>query len=879
MIRDTDLDGTSTIALLELIDDSTSAIKARVVIRSNSNSDTSHFNFLVTSVTDEGNHHHINGTYVSGSAFDSNEIVAFDFFVTGDKGDTGQTGPATQLSVTSTTTGAAGTSASVIVSGTAPVQSLAFTIPQGIQGIQGIQGPTGSSGATALLTGYVSGSGTVAATDTVIQAVGKLNGNDELKAPIASLYPYIGGKLLTYLDEEAAIADPLISAGDIYRKSAGGVDYVNPDNVPSLDLRFATDKTLTARRGPTPTFSRGSGATYIGSDGLIHGVDTSTTSNSIGTGSRTFTLDATAGQDQFWRTGDAVEASNGSNIMTGTVTSYTAATQSLVCNMTTASGTGTFTSWRIGYRGPRFDHAPVSRTNLTVKSDDFGAGEWNQAAQRNLTVTANNTASPSGVTDADLLTVGATTTVYQVLQALPSTGNVTSGTAYTVSCFFKPNQVTRVSIWAGNTVTLPADAMFDLTGSGSVVANAFGTASIQQYPNGWYRCIITGTAGATSNTSLRISPVSGTSRTYAGNSVDSFWAWGVQLEAGSFPTSYIPTTTAPVTIHDCRGLLIEEGRTNLFSSTNLNDWTAARVTRTAITGIGLTNQANTLTISDTGGSYIVRGATLTTGVAYAISLRVKAGTIASVSIFDLTDGKQSRGFNPVTNQWAASGGAVEFTNYTVTPNIDGWFLVSAIYTPTGTNGVKNIAFILNSTTLGQTVSFDTPQIEAGSFPTSYIPTTTGTLARGADVCSITGSNFNNFYNQSEGTFLSSTQLFSVGNDYFASYWNVFNTPSYMRVSVYSQTSTQEASYLQNNDGTLYSIVASELSRISRTAGAYQLNNARIVKNGTLGVLDTTFTPYSNLISLTIMSQASGTINSLRYYRKRLPDAKLQALTV
>ena len=93
IIRDRDFDGTSTSALLELIDDSTSAIKARVVIRSNSNSDTSHFNFLVTSVTDEGNHHHINGTYVSGSAFDSNEIVAFDFFVTGDKGETGQTGP------------------------------------------------------------------------------------------------------------------------------------------------------------------------------------------------------------------------------------------------------------------------------------------------------------------------------------------------------------------------------------------------------------------------------------------------------------------------------------------------------------------------------------------------------------------------------------------------------------------------------------------------------------------------------------------------------------------------------------------------------------------------------------------------------------------
>jgi hypothetical protein len=91
-IRDTDFDGNDTSALLALIDDSTSTIKARVIIRSNSNSDTSHFNFLVTSVTDEGNHHHINGTYVSGSAFADNEIVTFDFYVTGNEGATGQTG-------------------------------------------------------------------------------------------------------------------------------------------------------------------------------------------------------------------------------------------------------------------------------------------------------------------------------------------------------------------------------------------------------------------------------------------------------------------------------------------------------------------------------------------------------------------------------------------------------------------------------------------------------------------------------------------------------------------------------------------------------------------------------------------------------------------
>lgn len=44
----------------------------------------------------------------------------------------------------------------------------------------------GTSVRGSLLTGYVSGAGTVAATDNILQAIQKLNGNDVLKAPLAS---------------------------------------------------------------------------------------------------------------------------------------------------------------------------------------------------------------------------------------------------------------------------------------------------------------------------------------------------------------------------------------------------------------------------------------------------------------------------------------------------------------------------------------------------------------------------------------------------------------------------------------------------------------------------------------------------------------------
>jgi hypothetical protein len=360
------------------------------------------------------------------------------------------------------------------------------------------------------------------------------------------------------------------------------------------------------------------------------------------------------------------------------------------------------------------------------------------------------------------------------------------------------------------------------------------------------------------------------------------------------------------TAGDCRGLLIEEGRQNLFQYSEIfneadssNYWdsaTANAVTSNQTTSPDGAATADLLTTSTTSFDCFVRRTINWVGstqYSYSIFLKRGPSNHRYVGLYigaGITGALQYPYFdfdNPTTVQIPSGTmvGTINSTRVDAYPN--GWYRVSVTFT-TAATPVTIYGGVYVSTSNGTLSSTPTAgldcyiwgiQAETGSFPTSYIPTTTGSLTRSADVCSITGGNFNNFYNQSEGTFLSSTQLFSIGNDYSASYWNVFNPPNYMRVSVYNQTSTQEFSYLQNNDGTLNSTVTSEPSRISRTAGAYKLNNARIVKNGTLGVLDTTFTPYSNLISLSIMSQASGTINSLRYYRKRLPDAKLQALTV
>jgi len=128
---------------------------------------------------------------------------------------------------------------------------------------------------------------------------------------------------------------------------------------------------------------------------------------------------------------------------------------------------------------------------------------------------------------------------------------VTAGTKYTASVFLKADQLAFAFIRAEAYDVLTAgDQFFGLSGAGSLgTASNLDDSSIEAYPNGWYRCSITWTQGASDTSfNLQIKVADSISnRTVDKDGTSSIFVWGAQVEASPIATSYIPTTTASVT--------------------------------------------------------------------------------------------------------------------------------------------------------------------------------------------------------------------------------------------------------------------------------------------------------------------------------------------
>jgi hypothetical protein len=177
--------------------------------------------------------------------------------------------------------------------------------------------------------------------------------------------------------------------------------------------------------------------------------------------------------------------------------------------------------------------------NLLVQSQSLTSFGW--AAATALTINTTATTAPNGTTTGNSLTPTVANSFHRVSQS----SAIVSGITYTLSFFGKANGYKYLALNCNSAFN--AQSIFDVD-AGTVFSTTSGTASVASVGNGWYRCVITGTATSSTTATLffGVANTSGVDASYAGDGTSGIFGWGAQLELGSTANTYIPTTTTAV---------------------------------------------------------------------------------------------------------------------------------------------------------------------------------------------------------------------------------------------------------------------------------------------------------------------------------------------
>lgn len=366
------------------------------------------------------------------------------------------------------------------------------------------------------------------------------------------------------------------------------------------------------------------------------------------------------------------------------------------------------------------------------------------------------------------------------------------------------------------------------------------------------------------------------------------------------------TANTPRLDHDpqtgvCKGLQIEEARTNLLLRSEEFDnaaWskTNATVTPNATTSPDGALSADTLVASVTGS--FARAAQNISGITvqtYALTWYVKAGSVPFLHGTVEKAGAQTLRFNANLSSGVAqattSVGTIAATaSLQALPN-SWWRLTLVVTVPeTGTYaffiGPAN-AYPSSNCTINDSIHVWGAQLEAGAFPTSYIPTTSATVTRAADLPSMTGSNFSSWYRQDEGTFVcrGSHAVYSGG---VPSFWHTDNGTQNDRIFA-GITGSSRQLVVVTSGATVASIGGFSPSAdvAYNFAAAYRANDFAAVTNGgavstdTSGALPATQTVLriGGSVSGSALATLNGHLALLAYYPVRLTAAQLQGLTL
>ena len=577
--------------------------------------------------------------------------------------------------------------------------------------------------------------------------------------------------------------------------------------------------------------------------------------------------------------------------------------------------------------------------NLLKYSQDF-TNTW---LPGNVTVTGNNATAPDGTASADKIQAGTNTNqfyfVYQLVAAQVST-------VYTATIYLKAgtNDYARFDVQQRNNGSYVDTAAYigvNLTNGATIVSGGSGgskTFTVTDVGSGWYRATATFTSSASGFNQLEVEALIATSSGDTQHSISGskdIFVWGAQLEQRSSATAYTPTTTAPVVKYqpvlqtaasgearfdhdpvtgESKGLLIEEARTNLSAnSVPVTGWSVN--TDVELMGYAAAPDG-TLTApyymqvgtgSDASNNNTDIFMTPSASTNYVISCFIKQAPDGydKAHFYNFFSGNSTKGsrfeytFSTDTiSVYEADGGGVVPFNYGREFVGNGWVRVWYVVNDAnnGLNGILGTRFYAGGRDVNnyQGLIVWGFQIEVGSFPTSYIPTSGSTVTRAAESSEITGTNFSSWYTQGVGTLYAEVDHFyTSANDLFPRSVSLYGDDANIDMIGFSCANLPSMPYYTFGGNIFYGGTASidtavltsnsKITGYHKSALAYTLDDFAITSDGISPATDATgVVPYMTNLTMfgagSYQPANSGYIKKIAYYPKRLPNATLQAMT-
>lgn len=346
----------------------------------------------------------------------------------------------------------------------------------------------------------------------------------------------------------------------------------------------------------------------------------------------------------------------------------------------------------------------------------------------------------------------------------------------------------------------------------------------------------------------------------------------------------------PVTLA-CKGLLIEESRTNNFTnSSNFNSWTKSNmsVSTGAITAPDGTLTGDKLIPNTTNTDHLINQAKTLTAITYTNSVYAKKGEYGFIALYGVNFATAKAFFNLNT-------GAVGTVTGTGSPVAritncgSGWYRCELSFTASASNvaygyssaNANGVTFFAGDGTSGLYIWG--AQLEAGAFATSYIPTTSAALTRNADVATMTGTNFSDWFSIN-GSMQTQAMIEGKNTSTHNCCQSLVGSGIYIDFRFYDRfTNTSRISgtnslLLQPSGST--QVNASQKLSFGMTDGV--TSSAAFI--GSTAVVDSSITAFGSATSLKLGSGQGGSdilngwLQKFNFYPYQLTDRQIQAIS-